>query len=51
VFEYLNRQKDFKTMYNIMSTGLKKNPGDADIIKYLMVACLNTGKEKRQQAT
>ncbi len=46
VFEYLNRAKDFKTMYKVMSTGLKKNPGDGDITKYLMVACLNTGKEK-----
>jgi tetratricopeptide (TPR) repeat protein len=46
VFEYLNRAKDFKTMYKIMSAGLKKNPGDGDITKYLMIACLNTGKEK-----
>ncbi len=46
VFEYLNRAKDYKTMYKVMSTGLKKNPGDEDITKYLMIACLNTGKEK-----
>jgi tetratricopeptide (TPR) repeat protein len=46
VFEYLNKAKDFKTMYKVMSEGLKKNPGDGDITKYLMIACLNTGKEK-----
>lgn len=46
LFEYLNRQKDFKAMYSVMDAGLKKNPGDGDITKYLIIACLNTGKEK-----
>ena len=46
VFDYLNRIKDYKTMSKIMETGLKMNPGNNDIIKYLIIARLNTGNEK-----
>lgn len=46
IFDYLNRSKDFKTMSKIMTTGLNKNPGDSEITKYLIIASLNTGKEK-----
>lgn len=46
IFDYLNRKKDFKTISKIMKTGLDKNPGDSEITKYLIIASLNTGKEK-----
>ncbi len=46
IFDYLNSKKDFKTMSKIMKTGLEKNPGDGEITKYLIIASLNTGKEK-----
>ena len=29
-----------------MTAGIKNNPGDSDITKYLIVASLNTGKQK-----
>ncbi len=46
IFDYLNKNKDFKTMSKIMREGLKKNPGDSEITKYMIIASLNTGKEK-----
>ncbi len=46
IFDYLNKKKDFKTMAKIMDSGLKKNPDDSDIRKFLVIAYLNTGKEK-----
>ena len=46
IFDYLNKKKDFKTISKIMKTGLEKNPGDVEITKYLIIASLNTGKEK-----
>lgn len=45
-FDYLNRKQDFKTMSKIMTEGLNNIPGDSEITKYLIIASLNTGKEK-----
>ena len=33
-------------MSRIMKSGLENNPGESEIIKYLIIASLNTGKEK-----
>ena len=46
IFDYLNKRKEYKTISKIMKTGLEKNPGDSEITKYLIIASLNTGKEK-----
>lgn len=46
IFDYLNKKKDFNAMSKIMTAGLKKNPGDSEITKYLIIASLNTGKEE-----
>ena len=46
IFDYLNKKKEYKTILNIMKTGLEKNPGESEITKYLVIASLNTGKEK-----
>ena len=45
LFEYLNKKGDYKEMTGIMENGLKNNPGNNDIRKYLILAYLNTGKD------
>ncbi|MFC1493660.1 tetratricopeptide repeat protein [Thermodesulfobacteriota bacterium] len=46
IFEYLSGIKDYKSMRNVMKTGLRNRPNDIEIKKYLIVACLKTGNEK-----
>lgn len=45
MFEYLNTRGDYTKLIGIMEKGLKALPDDVDLMKYLVLAYLKTGKE------
>ena len=45
IFEYLNTKGNFKEMIDVMKTGIKNNPKDKDLKKYLAFAYLKTGED------
>ncbi len=46
LFEYLDGKKDYKSMVKVMEGGVKNNPGDMDLRRYLIVALLQTGNDR-----
>jgi tetratricopeptide (TPR) repeat protein len=47
IFDYLSKKERYGDMAGIMETGVKANPKDVNIRKYLIVSYLKTGKEDR----
>jgi len=45
IFEYLSKKDRYSDMAGIMETGVKANPKDVNIRKYLVASYLKTGKE------
>jgi len=46
VFEYLNARNDFKSMAEIMETGVQARPENVELRQYLLFALLKLGKEE-----
>lgn len=47
IFDYLSKKERYRDMAGIMETGVKANPKDVNIRKYLIVSYLKTGKEDK----
>jgi tetratricopeptide (TPR) repeat protein len=47
IFDYLNKKKSYNEIAGIMEAGVKANPKDVNIKKYLIAAYLGTGKETK----
>ncbi|HJX34373.1 MAG TPA: tetratricopeptide repeat protein [Desulfatiglandales bacterium] len=47
IFDYLNKKKRYSEIAGIMEAGVKANPKDVNVRKYLIISYLNTGKEDK----
>ena len=46
IFDYLSHRGDYEKIIPVMEQGLRKNPGQINLMEYLVLAYLKTGKEK-----
>ncbi|OGP98132.1 MAG: hypothetical protein A2Z39_01490 [Deltaproteobacteria bacterium RBG_19FT_COMBO_46_9] len=47
IFDYLSKKERYRDMAGIMEAGVKANPKDVNVRKYLIVSYLKTGKEDK----
>jgi len=50
MFEYLTDRKDYQKMIALMQSGIKAHPNSTDLVEYLILAYLKTGKKNLAMA-